>query len=339
MRRSVDVGVATLALLLGALALTPLAASAASAPTASTGAASGLTDTQASLAGTVNPQGQLTSYAFQYGTTTAYGEQSPLASAGSGTADVPVTANLSGLTPGTTYHYRVIATNASGTTVGGDRTFATTGTAPPPAPKPSVTTGRAIVSGASATVTGSVNPNGRDATYYFELGETAGYGQQTPPQSAGAGTLNVAVAAALPGLKAGTTYHDRLVAVGPGNAVAVGADATFTTGPASRLAVFGHTAFVEQHGVAGVFAACVGTATCTGGMRLERSGQLLGARMRFTIAPDDGGFVHFSLNPLGQALLRHRGALRVRVTLTPASGPSVSTVVVLIRFPRFGLRG
>src|SRR5215218_4413167 len=120
-RRFAALGVTTIALLASALALTAVPALAADAPGATTGDASGLTDTQATLAGTVNPQGLLTSYAFQYGTTTAYGQQTGLSSAGSGTADVPVREDLAGLTAGTTYHYRLIATNASGTTVGADR--------------------------------------------------------------------------------------------------------------------------------------------------------------------------------------------------------------------------
>jgi phosphodiesterase/alkaline phosphatase D-like protein len=341
MRRSTARGVAALALLLAALALTPLSASAASAPTASTGAASGLTDTTATLAGTVNPQGQLTSYAFQYGTTTSYGQQSPLASAGSGTADAPVGADLTGLTPGTTYHYRVIATNASGTTVGADRTFATTGTAPPPAPKPGATTGSASPTGTVATLTGSVDPNGASASYYFEFGTTANYGQQTPPQGAGSGTQAVAVSATLAGLAANTTYHYRLVAVGPQGAVATGADKTFSTGlAASHAGIFGHTAFADQHGVGGVFVACLGgTAACKGDLSLTRSGTVLGQRSGFTVAASDGGFVHFPLNALGQSLLRHRGTMRVRATVTADGGAKATKVLTLIRFSGLGLRG
>src|SRR5215212_2125207 len=110
MRRFAALGVTTIALLASLIGLTAGPALAA-APTATTGDASALTDTQASLAGTVNPQGELTSYAFQYGTTTAYGQQTALTAAGSGTAETPVRADLAGLTSGTTYHYRVIATN------------------------------------------------------------------------------------------------------------------------------------------------------------------------------------------------------------------------------------
>lgn len=339
MRRFAAIGVTILTL----LALVAGSALAAGAPTATTGGSSAVADTAATVAGTVNPQGQLTSYAFQYGTTTAYGQQTALTSAGSGTADAAVRADLAGLTPGTTYHYRVIATNADGTTVGADQTFRTTGTAPPPPPAPSATTGGAAVSGASATLGGSVNPNGLLTAYYFEFGTTTAYGQQTPPQSAGSGTAAVSVAASLSGLAADATYHYRLVAVGPNGGISIGADRTFATGGPSttRLGLFGHTAFADQHGVAGVFVACIGSAGCRGSLTLSRSGTTLGTRGAFSLAADDGGFVHLALNDLGQRLLRHRGTMRVRATVTNAlvRGQTTSAVVTLIRYSTHGLIG
>jgi len=338
MRRFTALGLMTIAL----IALAAPSALAA-APTASTGDASALTDTQATVAGTVNPRGELTSYAFQYGTTTAYGQQTALTSAGSGTADVPVRADLAGLTAGTTYHYRVIATNASGTTVGADRTFRTTGTAPPPPPAPSATTGGADVNGAAATLSGSVNPNGVATSYYFEFGTTADYGQQTPPQGAGAGSSAVSVSASLAGLVANATYHYRLVAVGPNGAFSIGSDRTFTTaGSAStRLGLFGHTAFADQHGVGGVFVACFGSAACRGSLTLSRSGKQLGVRSGYTLRQDDGGFVHIALNDLGQRLLRQRGTMRVKATVenTLVRGQTVSKTITLIRYSTRGLKG
>ncbi|HET6447813.1 MAG TPA: hypothetical protein VFG31_01795 [Conexibacter sp.] len=342
MRRFAALGVTTIVLLASLIGLTAAPALAA-APTATTGDASALTDTQASLAGTVNPQGELTSYAFQYGTTTAYGQQTALTSAGSASADVPVRADLAGLTAGTTYHYRVIATNASGTTVGADRTFRTTGTAPPPPPAPSATTGGADVSNASATLSGSVNPNGVGTSYYFEFGTTANYGQQTPPQSAGAGSSAVSVSATLSGLTANTTYHYRLVAVGPNSAFSIGADRTFTTGgsASTRLGLFGQTAFADQNGVGGVFVACFGSAGCRGGLTLSRSGKLLGTRSGYTLKQNDGGFVHIALNDLGKRLLRQRGTMRVKAVVAnlDVRGQSVTKTITLVRYSTKGLKG
>lgn len=340
MRRFAALGVTTLALLLSVVVLVPGTTLAAGAPTASTGASSGITDTQASLAGTVNPQGQLTSYAFQYGTTTGYGQQTALTSAGSGAADVPITADLAGLTAGTTYHYRVIATNPTGTTVGSDQTFATTGTAPPQAPQPSASTGSATTTDGSATVNGSVNPNGLATSYYFEYGTTANYGQQTPPQAAGSGTGAVSVAATLSGLSANTTYHYRLVAVGPDSAFSLGADKTLTIGgsASTRLGLFGQTAFSDQNGVAGVFVACFGTVNCTGSLSLTRSGKSIGTRPKYTLNPNDGGFVHITLNDLGKSLMRSRGTMRVAAAVANTNGQKASATITLIRYSSKGLR-
>jgi hypothetical protein len=91
-------------------------------PSVTTGVPSQVGPTSAVLNGTVDPEGQTTSYYFQYGATTGYGTQSTPASAGSGTANVAVHSTITGLTPGTTYHYRLVAQNASGTTFGDDQT-------------------------------------------------------------------------------------------------------------------------------------------------------------------------------------------------------------------------
>ncbi|MGZ5341412.1 MAG: fibronectin type III domain-containing protein [Solirubrobacterales bacterium] len=103
-------------------------------PDAVTGAATSITQSSATVGGTVNPSGEATTYHFEFGTTTAYGSQTADTNAGSGTSDQAAAANLSGLSAGTTYHYRVVATNPSGTTAGDDAEFTT---APPtPAESP-----------------------------------------------------------------------------------------------------------------------------------------------------------------------------------------------------------
>jgi hypothetical protein len=103
-----------------------------SAPAVTTGAASGVTNTAATLNGTVNPEGAATTYQFQYGTSTSYGSVMPAspANAGSGSSAIGESAGLSGLSAGTTYDYRLVATNATGTTDGSNQTF-TTAAAPP----------------------------------------------------------------------------------------------------------------------------------------------------------------------------------------------------------------
>ena len=73
----------------------------------------------------MNPDGQATTWYVEYGTSTSYGSKTANVSAGSGTANTAVSAYLTGLTAGTTYHYRVVATNSSGTARGADGIFTT----------------------------------------------------------------------------------------------------------------------------------------------------------------------------------------------------------------------
>jgi hypothetical protein len=97
------------------------------APVVNTQAATGVTASAATLNGTVNPEAQATTYQFDYGTTTSYGTSVPVPAgdAGSGSASVAQSATLAGLAPSTAYHYRVEATNATGTTLGADQVLTT----------------------------------------------------------------------------------------------------------------------------------------------------------------------------------------------------------------------
>jgi hypothetical protein len=94
-------------------------------PSATTGPANSVTAHSANVTGTVNPNGVAATYHFEYGTSTTYGHSTAATSAGSGTSPVSVAAHLSGLHPGAIYHYRLVVTSASGTSMGVDRTFHT----------------------------------------------------------------------------------------------------------------------------------------------------------------------------------------------------------------------
>jgi CSLREA domain-containing protein len=96
-----------------------------SPPSATTGAASGISANAATLGGTVNPGELPATYRFEYGTTTAYGTQTAVNSAGSGGANVAASQAITGLAPDTTYHYRIRAANPDGTAIGADGTFRT----------------------------------------------------------------------------------------------------------------------------------------------------------------------------------------------------------------------
>jgi hypothetical protein len=91
-------------------------------PSVTTGLATNVTDNSATLNGVVNPNGSLTTYYFEWGPTTAYGNIIPSTpvSAGSGTNNVTVSINLSNLNHSTLYHYRLVATNIAGTVYGSD---------------------------------------------------------------------------------------------------------------------------------------------------------------------------------------------------------------------------
>ena len=86
----------------------------------------------ASLAGSVNPNGEPTTYFFEYGPTTAYGTHTSQGSAGKSKSPQPVAATLGGLDASTTYHYRLVATSKKGTTRGSDHTFTTLDSSSPP---------------------------------------------------------------------------------------------------------------------------------------------------------------------------------------------------------------
>jgi hypothetical protein len=105
------------------------------APRVVTGRAVDVGTTRTTLLGTVNPLGQQSTYYFEYGTTTAYGQRSPATHNDvAGNSRDPQVAHgyLTGLQPGTTYHYRLVAENATGVTHGIDRTFTTDGVADAP---------------------------------------------------------------------------------------------------------------------------------------------------------------------------------------------------------------
>lgn len=180
-----------------------------------TAAATGVARTSADVNGSVNPDGAATSYWFEYGETTDFGNTTDLRSAGNGTAAAAVSASLSGLNPATKYYFRLNAQNKFGTTNGSTLSFTTNG--PAAATAPSATTGAATaVATTSATFHGTVNPNGADTTYWFEYSDSSLLGsvvaQTTPTQSLSAGTTGMPVTASVSGLASGTLYHFRLVA-------------------------------------------------------------------------------------------------------------------------------
>jgi hypothetical protein len=97
-----------------------------------TGAASYVSQAAAILSGTVDPNGaEVSECRLEYGTSQSYGSSVACTpSPGAGTSAVAVSGSVSNLSADTTYHFRVVATNANGTSYGGDETFQTLTNAP-----------------------------------------------------------------------------------------------------------------------------------------------------------------------------------------------------------------
>ena len=117
----------TCAAAMGAVALGAFfaAPALAAAPAVTTGAAGSITYQSATLTGTVNPKSESTEVYFQYGTTNTYGAQSAPTELPAGATAVAVSIPIAGLTAATKYHYRLVATNTSGTVLGADKAFVT----------------------------------------------------------------------------------------------------------------------------------------------------------------------------------------------------------------------
>lgn len=194
-----------------------------------TGNATGISREAATLHGSLEPNGLDAHYYFEWGTEESYGNAAPAppgTDAGSGAGATPASASISGLAFGTTYHYRLVASNSEGTTYGADQTFRTL-----EAVIGLATTPASAVSQFAATLNGTLNPDGMPTTYYFEWGPTSGYGNQTsapPGDSAGSTAGATPVSADVEGLSSYTTYHYRLVAVNS-LGTTYGEDESFTT--------------------------------------------------------------------------------------------------------------
>jgi Ca2+-binding RTX toxin-like protein len=214
------------------LALVAVPQAVAAAPGAVTGAATSVGARSAVVTGQVNPGGEATSWYVEYGATASYGSRTGARSAGNGSAAVDVTEQLSGLTTGVTYHYRLVATNAAGTARGADLTF-TTRAAPEVVTSPATELGPT-----SATVGGTVDPNGRSTGWWVEYGTSTSYGARTDTRSAGSGTSPVPVSVRLGGLRAGVTYHFRVVASNDLGTTR-GADRSFRTDRAPSVSTGG----------------------------------------------------------------------------------------------------
>lgn len=179
------------------------------------------------LNGTVNANHLSTDVSFEFGTTTGYG-QSVAAIPGfvTGNTGVSISANVTGLKPGTAYHFRIKAENSLGTTYSSDAEFTTLGQIP------SVITYSATgISSSGSVINGAVNPNLLSSKVTFEYGKTTSYGSSVLAiQSPLTGNIMKDVSARLSGLNQGITYHFRIKAENSAG-ISYSEDKTFITLP------------------------------------------------------------------------------------------------------------
>ncbi len=167
------------------------------APSVETGMASSVTETEATLAGMVNPNGSnVTDCRFEYGVSPSLGSSVPCSSSpGAGTSPVPVTAKLTGLTPGQTFDYRIAATNAGGTSHGSEQTFKTLATPPPPTITHISPKRGSIAGGTTVTITGTNLGGAKEVKFgpYTGTVMTDTPTSITVTSPAGTGTVHVTV--------------------------------------------------------------------------------------------------------------------------------------------------
>ena len=187
--------------------------------------ASAIGQTYANLNASVNTNNSDTRVWFEYGNSQGLGSRTSDRFIGSSGSRSLIDA-ISNLNPATTYYFRVGAANTYGTTYSAIGNFNTTANnnLPPPIPTPapgtsnqngslpSVFTNYASgINETFATLTGSVDPNNANTTFWFEYGTSQAFGNQTPPRTL-QGDTYITVTDLLPNLTADTTYYFRLAA-------------------------------------------------------------------------------------------------------------------------------
>ncbi len=190
-------------------------------PSVTTLSASSITATTATINGTINPNGLATTYYFQWGTTTAYGDSTAVTSAGSANSTFPVTANLTGLLGGTVYHFRLVGVNSDGNSYGGDMAFISGGVTLTTT-TPSTISLTTASSGGNITSDGGLAITARGVCWATTYNPTIVNSHTTDGTGAGIFT------SAITGLTSNTTYHVRAYATNS-TGTYYGSDIQFTT--------------------------------------------------------------------------------------------------------------
>jgi hypothetical protein len=197
---------------------------------AQTLAATALAPASATLNGSCSSFGSPTTVWFEWGLDPNSGTQLTAPQAlGSAFNTTNFSRSITGLTTPATYYFRAIASNNLGVAYGNYLSFTLV-------PIIVQTLPATLVQSNSATLNGTVNPNGTNASAWFQWGATTDYGNATPHDSLGVCTCTQAVTRALSGLTGGLLYHYRLVASNSFG-MAAGADQTFWL-PVTRPVLF-----------------------------------------------------------------------------------------------------
>jgi hypothetical protein len=310
----------------------------------------------AQLQGGVYPndsQGDQTTYWWEYGTTTSYGQETPHTNTASGSAPVAVSSVLTGLLPGTTYHYRLVAENSLGTEAGYDFTFTTlaapppvvttTPTTPPTAQPPPATSTRTIITkpplissvasapslgklrilalgGSDATASATINTHGAATGYYLAYGTTRRLGRRS---ASGSSTSPRTVTWHLRGLVAGNVYYLQVVATNSG-------------GSTRSSMVHVRTSPVNVGGITpsgaklAVLLRCRGSATCGGRLTVKVGGRLI-AGGNFRVPGNHRATVTLKLNRAAIARAGHGKKLQATLSAVTVYNGYAATVSAKFR--------
>jgi uncharacterized delta-60 repeat protein len=313
-----------------------------SQPTVSTSPASQVTQTAATLSGSVNPNGLQTVYHFEYGKSIAYGSSTPSLDAGGGSSRLTVSTALAHLAPGTTYHFRLTASNAVGKAVSIDRTFTTGRTnGPPPTARLAVLSQTVFVSagGMGSVLEGCFGS--KPCVGSLRL-TSAGHvvADRTSYVIHQSDEAIVHITLTTPGLKSLQHAHGRLTGIratvreqsGATHSAAV---TLVELGPSPKntppsLSTPDQTAFASSAGGAGVLEGCVGSKPCIGSMTLTSAGHVIATRTRYVIREGRTAIVHITLTAAGLKSLHQAGG-QLRNVRANARDHSGATHIATIR--------
>ena len=163
------------------------------------------------VSGTVNPNGAITTYWYEYGQTSSLGLKTSSYLVGSGYTNFYTPAYITGLLSNTDYYFRLNANNLVGTVNGQIYTFKTNNTPPPSGIAPTINTSQATnIEKTTVNLNGQINPNNSITTYWFQYGTTSNLGIVTSFQTSNNSNSLLNVLASVSGLQPATKYYFRV---------------------------------------------------------------------------------------------------------------------------------